>query len=77
MSTVVAEIKAKIRSLSPEDRVDLIRALIGELDGPPDADVERAWLEETHRRRAELLSGKVQGIPADQVYEHLRKRLRR
>jgi len=44
MSTVVAEIEAKIRSLSFEDKTELIRALIAELDGPADADVERAWL---------------------------------
>ena len=39
MSTVVAEIEAKIRSLSLEDKNELIRALIAELDGPSDAGV--------------------------------------
>ena len=40
MSTAVAEIEAKIRALSLDDKADLIRSLIAELDGPPDADVE-------------------------------------
>lgn len=76
MSDIVAEIEAKIRSLSPEDRADLIRALIGELDGPPDAGVDRAWLEEARRRQRELASGAVKGVPGRQVFDNLRKRLK-
>ena len=34
MSTIVAEIEARIRSLSLDDKTELIRALIAELDGP-------------------------------------------
>jgi hypothetical protein len=41
MSTNVAEIEAKIRSLSLEDKTELIRSLIADLDGSADADVER------------------------------------
>lgn len=76
MSDIVAEIEAKIRSLSPEDRADLIRALIGELDGPSDAGVDRAWLEEARRRQRELASGAVKGVPGRQVFDNLRKRLK-
>jgi len=35
MSSAVAEIEAKVRTLSREDKAELIRALIAELDGPP------------------------------------------
>jgi hypothetical protein len=42
MTANVAEIEAKIRALSLEDKTELIRSLISELDGPADADVERA-----------------------------------
>jgi hypothetical protein len=45
MSTDGAEIEAKIRLLSVDDKAELIRALIAELDGPAEADVERAWLK--------------------------------
>jgi putative addiction module component (TIGR02574 family) len=76
MSAVIAEIEAKIRTLSLEDRVDLLRALISELDGPSDGDVEQAWIEEARRRRADLVSGKVQGVPGEQVFENLGKRLK-
>jgi putative addiction module component (TIGR02574 family) len=76
MSTDVAEIEAKIRSLSREDRTDLIRALIAELDGSPEADVERVWLEEAQRRYREVVDGKVRPVPGERVFENLRSRLK-
>jgi putative addiction module component (TIGR02574 family) len=76
MSANVAEIEAKIRSLSREDKADLLRALIAELDGPADANVEQAWLVEAQRRYREVQEGKVKPIPGDQVFEHLRTRLK-
>jgi putative addiction module component (TIGR02574 family) len=77
MSTDVAEIEAKIRSLSFEDKAELLKALIGEFDGPADADVERAWLVEAQRRHREIVEGKVQPIPAERVFENLRARLKK
>ena len=77
MSIVVAEIEAKIRSLSREDKTELIRDLIAELDGPADADVERAWLEEAQKRHREVIEGKVQPIPAERVFAKYRTRLKR
>jgi hypothetical protein len=77
MSTDVAEIEAKIRSLSHEDRTDLLRALIADLDGPAEADVEQAWLEEAQRRHREVVEGKVKAVPGTLVFENLRSRLKR
>jgi putative addiction module component (TIGR02574 family) len=76
MSANVAEIEAKIRSLSREDKADLLRALIAELDGPADADVEQAWLVEAQRRYREVQEGTVNPVPGEQVFEHLRTRLK-
>jgi putative addiction module component (TIGR02574 family) len=77
MSTDVAEIETKIRSLSLEDKTELIRALIAELDGPADGDVERAWLQEAQRRYREVVEGKVRPVPGERVFENLRARLKR
>lgn len=77
MSTDVAEIEAKIRSLSHEDRTELLRALIADLDGPAEADVEQAWLEEAQRRHREVVEGKVKAVPGTRVFENLRSRLKR
>ena len=77
MSTVVAEIEAKIRLLSPEDKTELLRALIAELDGPSDPGVERLWLEEAQKRHREIVEGKVQPVPGERVFANLRSRLER
>lgn len=77
MSTDVAQIEAKIRLLSFEDKAELLRALIGELDGPADTDVEQAWLREAQRRHREIAEGKVQPVPAQQVFDRLRARLKK
>lgn len=75
MSADVAEIEAKIRSLSFEDKTKLLRALIVELDSSAEADVERAWLIEVQRRHREAREGKVQPVPGEDVYENVRARL--
>ena len=77
VSTAVAEIEAKIRELSLEDKADLVRSLIAELDGPADADVERAWLEEAKRRHQEVVEGKVQAVPGERMFANLRARLKK
>lgn len=76
MSTEIAEIETKIRSLSREDKADLIRTLIAEIDGAPDADVESAWLAEAQRRHRDITLGKVQPVPGARVFENLRSRLK-
>ena len=77
MSTDVAEIETKIRSLSLEDKTELIRALIAELDGPADGDVERAWLQEAQRRYREVVEGNVRPVAGERVFENLRAHLKR
>lgn len=76
MSIAVAEIEARIRTLSLEDKADLVRSLIAELDGPADADVESAWLKEAQRRYREIVEGKVQPVPGERVFANLRARLK-
>ena len=77
MAHAVEKIAEKIRSLTAEQKVELLRSLIAELDAPAETDVERAWLEEAQRRHRELVEGKVKGVPGERVFENLRSRLRR
>ncbi len=77
MSTAVAEFESKFRALSPDEKVDVIRSLIAELDGPPDTDVEVAWLEEAQRRHREIVEGKVHPVPGERVFANLSARLKR
>jgi len=77
MSRPVAELEAEIRSLNSDDKTDLIRVLLAELDGPVETDVERAWIEEAQQRHRQIIDGTVQPVPGDRVFENLRARLNR
>ena len=77
MSTATAEIEAKIRALSLDEKAHLIRSLIAQLDGPADVNVEAAWLEEAQRRHREIVEGKVRPVPGERVFANLRARLKR
>ena len=77
MARAVSEIEREIRGLERDDQEQLLRALLEELDGPPDPDVERVWLEEAQRRSRELDTGDVDTIPADEVFDKARDQLKR
>jgi len=77
MATALKEIEAKIRSLKPEEKTELLRSLIAELDGPADSSVARAWLEAAKKRHQEIKAGKVKTVPGEQVFEKVRSRLKR
>lgn len=77
MATVIEEIEEKIKSLKPQEKTELLRSLIAELDGPADADSGREWIAVAKRRQREILEGKVQPVPAERVFENVRSRLRR
>lgn len=77
MARAVAEIEQEVRSLAAADQEHILRVLLEELAGPPDADVERSWLEEAQRRSAELDAGLVTPEPAEEVFARARASLHR
>jgi putative addiction module component (TIGR02574 family) len=77
MARSLADIEKEIRALASGDQEHLLSALLEELDGPPDAEVERAWLAEVQRRSRELDEGTVRAAPADEVFARLRAYLRK
>jgi putative addiction module component (TIGR02574 family) len=77
MARPLEEIREEIRALSTSDKEELLRSLWEELDGPPDPDVEAAWLEEVRRRDLELERGEVESIPAEEVFQRLRTTLKK
>ena len=52
-----------------EDRVQLASGLLASLDADPidEAEVERRWSAETHRRAADLTSGEATPVGWDHV----------
>jgi len=60
---------AEARRLPREERARWAEALLSSLD--EEAEIERAGSEEIRRRLAELESGSVSTIPAEEVFEEL------
>lgn len=77
MARMLAEIEKEIRELARADQEILLRALLEELDGTVDSNVERTWLEEVQRRSRELDEGRVTPIPADEVFAQARTAIKR
>lgn len=76
MARTIADIERDIQELSARERATLLRRLIADLDAPSEADVERAWLEASERRLAEIESGTTKTISGRQVLDEARSRLK-
>jgi putative addiction module component (TIGR02574 family) len=77
MSTLVDELSARAKALPAEDRARLAGELLESLHGEPDADAEAAWDAEIERRVAEIESGAVRLISAEEVHAEARRLIRR
>ena len=71
MSVAIAEIFQKTKNLSLEDRSTLIKGLINDIDLEGGEEIEKAWMEEVKNRKEEILNGKVQTIPYDDIKAEL------
>ena len=69
----VKEIVSEVESLPVEERAVVVDSILRTLN-PPDPDVDRKWAEVAKRRLKELRSGRVNGIPGDQVFAKVRER---
>jgi hypothetical protein len=76
MARAITEIEEEIRRLPAKAQERLLHVLLEELDGPPDPDVEVAWLDEVRRRSREIDEGSAEAIPAKEVFEKIRQRLK-
>lgn len=77
MAATLDQVVQAARTLSPEQRGELLAELIRDLDAvyaEPPEEVDAYWSKEITRRLEEIDSGKVKGIPAEAVFERLRPR---
>ncbi|MFI4862153.1 MAG: addiction module protein [Phycisphaerales bacterium JB063] len=63
----------QIESLPVEGRVAIVDALLRSLN-QPDPSVDADWAKEAKRRLDDLRTGRVEGIPADEVFAKARER---
>jgi putative addiction module component (TIGR02574 family) len=69
------ELLKQALTLPDEERAELAASLIDSLDTTVDNNVETAWQEEIARRLDEMESGKVKGIPWEEVRRKAHKLL--
>lgn len=62
--------------LPERERAELAHDLLASLDRPADEDAEGAWATEIESRVAELDSGKVEPIAAEEVARRITRRVR-
>ncbi len=67
------ELIDEVLSLPIEDRAYVIDSLIESMN-PIDTEIDRKWIEVSKRRLNELRTGKVKGIPGNEVFEKIWKR---
>lgn len=59
--------------LSPDERLHVAESILKSL-GPPDPEVEAAWMVEIEKRMEEVRNGTVELIPGEEVFEQIRER---
>lgn len=75
MSTVPDDLERRIRELTRDQKIDLVRTLIGELDATAEGKAETLWLAEARERYSRYLAGELDAIPASEVIARVRSRL--
>jgi putative addiction module component (TIGR02574 family) len=65
MSRSVAELKHEALDLERNEREELVEALLSSLDNTE--EIDRAWMEEVHRRYEAFRAGKIRAVDHDEV----------
>lgn len=75
MSDLVTELSRRAHELVPEERARLAEELLASLEGDLEPEVDAAWDEELRKRIADVESGAVKLVPADEVFARVRRAL--
>jgi putative addiction module component (TIGR02574 family) len=74
MSPTAASVLQAAMNLPHEDRAEVASLLWESVEGFATPEIAAAWEEEIARRIADLDSGKVESIPAEEVFRKLREK---
>ena len=76
-STTLEKVRSDALNLSEAERAELAYNLVVSLDGPPDADVEKAWDTEILRRLSEIDAGTANLVDRKEFQRRIRARMNR
>lgn len=75
MTALLMQIEEDVKRLSRADRERLLSDLSSELEDTPLSEIDQAWIDEADRRFDDLASGRVTGIPTEEVFTGIRREL--
>jgi putative addiction module component (TIGR02574 family) len=73
MTDKAETIYAEALALKEKEREALVRLLAPHGESWTDPEIEKAWLAEIERREKEYAEGRMELIPAEEVFRELRK----
>lgn len=73
MATINKELKAKIRSLSDTEKLEVVDSILMQLDRP-DPEIDRIWAEEARNRWQAYKAGKLETVSYEKVMSKHRAR---
>ncbi len=77
MTALSEKIYNEVLDLPTDERLSLLDKLLHVITIPAATDIEKAWLEESHKRLADIRSGRVQTIPGEVVFEEIKARFQK
>lgn len=76
-STALEKVRSDALNLSEAERAELAYNLVVSLDGPADADVEKAWDAEILKRLSEIDAGTASLVDRKELQRRIRARMNR
>jgi putative addiction module component (TIGR02574 family) len=77
MSMTLEQIVKETSQFPPDVVAELVDRILVARHGGVTSDIDQSWKRETRRRVEEIQSGKVTGVPGDEVSARLAKRVGR
>ncbi len=77
MTALTEKIYNEVLDLPNDERLFLLDKLLHVISVPTATDIEKAWLEESHKRLDDIRSGKTQTVPGEAVFQQIRARFQK
>jgi putative addiction module component (TIGR02574 family) len=77
MTALAEKIYNEVLDLPTDERLSLLDKLLHVMTIPAPSDIEKAWLKESHKRLADIRSGKTPTIPGESVFQEISERFRK
>ena len=74
MTALTQKIYDEVLDLPTDERLSLLDKLMHIITIPTATEIEKVWLEESHKRLADIRSGKTATVSGDAVFQEIKAR---